>query len=182
VEQNKNCSAIRVNPFCQGLEEMLDVRALANVVLDQADERGLPITNMALNKIVYFVHCDYLAENGHPLVSAKIEAWQHGPVFREVYHEFKECKDSPISARAKKVDPHTGEVGVATAHFGSNEKVYINDLIDRYIGFSAAQLRAISHLEGGPWHKVWGHDGRSNPGMKITNETILKYYSSGARQ
>lgn len=161
---------------------MLDVRALANAVLDQADERGLSITNMALNKVVYFVHCDYLTENREPLVSAKIEAWQHGPVFREVYHEFKRWGDSPIHSRATKVDPHTGEVVLATAHFGSEEKVYIAGLIERYIRFSAAQLRAISHREGGPWHKVWGHDGKSNPGMKISNELILEHYSSGARQ
>ena len=46
---------------------MLDVRALANFILDKADERGISITNMALNKIAYFVHCDYLIEKSDPL-------------------------------------------------------------------------------------------------------------------
>lgn len=161
---------------------MLDVRALANVILDQSAERQIDVTNMALNKIAYFVHCDYLIESGQPLVGAKIEAWQHGPVFREIYHEFKRWDDKPIKSRATKVDPHTGDVVTASVHFGDNERKYISDLIDRYVKFSAAQLRAISHREGGPWHKVWGHDGNSNPGMKITNDLIREHYSSGARQ
>lgn len=161
---------------------MLDVRGLANVILDQADRKGLEITNMALNKIAYFVHCDYLLENKSPLVGAKIEAWQHGPVFREVYHEFKKWGDGVIRSRATKVDPHSGDIVTAAFKLSDQEADYIATLIDRYIYFTAAQLRAISHREGGPWHKVWGHDGQSNPGMKISNELIFEHYSSGARQ
>jgi len=161
---------------------MLDVRAIANKVLDRADEAGLDVTNMALNKIIYFVHCDHLLERGDPLVRAKIEAWKHGPVFREVYHEFKRWGDNPIGSRAVKVDPHSGDVVLAVAHFGADEDRYICSLIDRYLYFTAAHLRAISHTEGSPWHVVWDHEGNSNPGMQITDELIKKHYSSGARQ
>src|ERR1700740_562067 len=103
---------------------MLDVRAVANIVLDHADKHGICVTNVAWNKIVYFVHCDYLKENNQPLVSAKIEAWQHGPVFREIYHEFKRWGESSIFSRASKVDPHSGEVVEARVHFGDNERQY----------------------------------------------------------
>lgn len=161
---------------------MLDVRAIANVILDQADRGDIAVTNMALNKIVYFVHCDYLLEQGEPLVSAKIEAWKHGPVFREIYQAFKGWGDQAIRSRATKVDPISGEVVKAAVHFGHNEAPYIAGLIDRYVHFSAAQLRALSHSAGGPWHVVWGHDGEANPGMKITNEHIKEFYSPGARQ
>ena len=51
----------------------------------------------------------------------------------------------------------------AELSFGKDEKSYIFALIDRYVAFSAAHLRAISHRDGGPWHRVWGHDGRANP-------------------
>lgn len=161
---------------------MLDVRAIANVILDRADQLGLSVTNMALNKIAYFVHCDYLLEKGEPLVGAKIEAWQHGPVFREIYHEFKRWNDAPIRSRATKIDPFSGEVKTANVTFGLDEEKYIWALIDRYVRFTAGQLRAISHAQGGPWHVVWGHDGNSNPGMKISNDLIIKHYSPGARQ
>lgn len=161
---------------------MHDVRSIANAVLDRAQKQGVPITNMALNKIVYFVHCDYLIERNDPLVGAKIEAWQHGPVFREIYHAFKRWGDQPIRSRALKVDVETGEANVAVLDIGDNELGYLSGLIDRYLRFSAAQLRAVSHTEGGPWHFVWAHDGEANPGMRITNELIKELYSPGVLQ
>jgi len=160
---------------------MFDVRAIANLVLEIAHERDVDVTNMALNKIVFFVHSDFLVESGAPLVGAKIEAWKHGPVFREIYHEFKSWNDEPIRGKAKRVNPHTGEVEEATADFGNQEKC-IRDLIDRYVQFSAAYLRALSHRTGGPWHVVWGHDGEINPGMSISNQLIIDHYSGGVRQ
>jgi uncharacterized phage-associated protein len=161
---------------------MIDVRALANAILDQADAHSRDVTNMALNKIAYFVHCDYLLEKSEPLVGAKIEAWQHGPVFREIYHEFKRWGDEPVRSRARKVDPETGEAVQADLQIASDERLFLQKLIDRYIHFSAAHLRAISHVDGGPWHRVWGHDGRTNPGMKISNDLIRSFYSPGVRQ
>lgn len=161
---------------------MIDVRALSNLILDQAECRAKDVTNMALNKIAYFVHCDYLLEKDEPLVGAKIEAWEHGPVFREVYREFKRWDNKSIRSRATKLDPATGDVVLAEAATTTEEEQYIRKLIDRYIGFSASQLRALSHIDGGPWHRVWGHDGRANPGMKISNELIKEYYSPGVLQ
>lgn len=161
---------------------MLDVRAIANTVLEQAAKRGVGVTNMALNKIVYFVHCDFLIETGEPLVSAKIEAWQHGPVFRELYHEFKNWSERPIEARATRVSPLTGEVEVATVVFGLDEKKKIEQIIDRYIKFSAAHLRALSHDDDGPWDLVWRHSGRANPGMEISNDLIRTAYKAKVRQ
>jgi uncharacterized phage-associated protein len=137
---------------------------------------------MALNKIVYFVHCDHLVERGAPLVRAKIEAWKHGPVFREIYHEFKRWDDSPIKGRATRVDPESGEVVLADENFSDAEKEYLTSLIERYIRFTAAQLRAISHATGGPWHAVWAHDGEANPGMRITDQIILENYTPVERQ
>jgi uncharacterized phage-associated protein len=161
---------------------MIDVRALANMVLVAAQEGGIQVTNMAINKIAYFVHCDFLIERGEVLVGAKIEAWQHGPVFRELYQEFKRWGDLPIKERATKVDAHTGEIVEAMEVLSVEEYQYLQSLIGRYINFSAAQLRNISHVEGSPWYQVWGHEGRSNPGMKISNELILAYHSPGVWQ
>lgn len=160
---------------------MFDVRAIANLVLEIAATRKIDVTNMALNKIVFFVHSDYLIENNRPLVGAKIEAWKHGPVFREIYHEFKGWDKEPIAGRAKRVNPESGEVELATDDFGGEES-YLRDLVNRYVDFSAAYLRAISHRPGGPWHTVWGHDGETNPGMQISNDIILEHYSGGMKQ
>lgn len=157
---------------------MIDVRAIANLILDRAEELGIGVSNMALNKVVYFVHCDFLVETGEPLIGAKIEAWQHGPVFRELYHEFKKWADNPIGGRALRVSPLTGEVETASATFGQREKEMLTALIDRYVRFSAAQLRALSHVADGPWDRVWQHSGKANPGMQISNDLIKDAYQA----
>lgn len=163
-------------------QNVIDVRAIANLVLDRADDLQFGISNMALNKIVYFVHCDFLLEKGSPLVGAKIEAWQHGPVFRELYQEFKKWDDSPIKSRANKVSPFTGELEVAEVTFGTDERIQVLELIDRYVRFSASYLRALSHVDGGPWDKVWQHSGKANPGMQISNDLIKSTYQAEVRQ
>jgi uncharacterized phage-associated protein len=155
---------------------VFDVRGIANFVLDEADKRCVEVTNMALNKIVYFMHCDFLLERHVPLVGAKIEAWKHGPVFREVYHEFKRWNDEPIRGRANRVDPHSGEVVKANLELAPDDLAFLSALVDRYIVFTASQLRAFSHRDGGPWAKVWGHDGNANVGMKIGNDLISELY------
>jgi len=85
-----------------------DVRAVANFVLDVTTRRGRSITNMHINRIVYFLHADFLVKFNEPLVSARIEAWEHGPVFRELYSEFKKFDDQAITTRAVALDRVTG--------------------------------------------------------------------------
>ena len=154
----------------------MDVRALANRVLEIADHEGHSVTNMALNKIVFFVHSDFLIEKDEPLVRAKIEAWQHGPVFREIYHEFKRWSDQPIKGRATKIDPETGAKLEARGFDGADGE-YVDSLIRRYVHFGAAYLRALSHRPGSPWAAVWDHEGRSNPGMAISDALIRETYT-----
>lgn len=161
---------------------MIDVRVIANEVLGRAEKHGVEVTNMAINKIVYFVHCDFMLEDGEPLVGAKIEAWQHGPVFRELYQEFKRWGDQPIKGRATRISPISGQLEEASATFGTDEQTRLNEIIDRYIKFSAAHLRALSHVTGGPWDQVWQHTGRANPGMRISDELIKQTYQRETRQ
>lgn len=161
---------------------MVDVRAIANEVLCRAEELGIEITNMAINKIVYFVHCDFIIQTGNPLVGAKIEAWQHGPVFRELYHEFKVWEERPIKAKAKRVSPISGELEEAFFDSSVDQKEAIRSIIDRYVGFSAAHLRALSHARGGPWDQVWQHSGKANPGMQITNDLIKHSHQRETKQ
>ena len=36
----------------------------------------------------------------------------------------------------------------------------------------------LTHAEGGPWHKVWNQGGRINPGMRIDDREIMRFYAS----
>lgn len=160
---------------------MIDPRALSNLILDIADEEGIEVTNLSLNKVLYFVHALYLANTEKPLVRAKIEAWQYGPVFREVYHQFKSFDRSPITERARVLNPETGEFETAESCIEQNEYNKIKSLALPYLRMKPGQLVDLSHQAGGPWHDAWYHDGDVNPGMEITNDSIRAFFSKQQR-
>ena len=52
--------------------------------------RGDLMTNLRLQKLLYFAQGWHLARFGRPLFDASIEAWPYGPVVPEVYRAYKE--------------------------------------------------------------------------------------------
>src|SRR5215510_3587436 len=116
-----------------------DVRAVANLVLDFAEQAGIDVTNLSINKIIFFLHAWFLAKTGKPLVSAKIEAWDYGPVFRELYWEFKQCGSAPISARATRRNPHTTQKEVCKETLSEADEQFLRPLLEKYASMSASK-------------------------------------------
>ncbi|MCK4089659.1 DUF4065 domain-containing protein [Acinetobacter radioresistens] len=48
------------------------------------------VTNLKLQKLLYFVYGYHLAERDQKLFNDSIEKWQYGPVVPSVYHAFKD--------------------------------------------------------------------------------------------
>lgn len=149
------------------------VRGLSNWILDLADRLELPVTNMALNKLLYFAYEKMLIEEGVILTDARIEAWDHGPVFREVYHAFKVSGDGPIRERVQFYSVDTGEVETSRVELPPETASRLESLLRPLLPLSASRLRQVSHAKGGAWHQVWCYDGYANPGMEITPGRIL---------
>jgi uncharacterized phage-associated protein len=55
----------------------------------QEPEVGDLMTNLKLQKLVYYAQGFYLAMMDSPLFNEPIEAWEHGPVCVPLYHEYK---------------------------------------------------------------------------------------------
>jgi uncharacterized phage-associated protein len=161
---------------------MYDAREVANFLLDYADEHGVKLTNMAVLKHIYFAHGWHLASRGEPLVSNRIEAWQHGPVIRAVYECFKQFDARPITSRASVIDWETGEVIEARAEFSAETAALLRSTLDYYTGYGAFELSEITHAQGGPWEQVWNaRDGKVRLNMEISNSAIHDYFVSQAK-
>jgi uncharacterized phage-associated protein len=156
------------------------IRELANWILDFADSRSLAVTNMSLNKLLYFAYEHALIAHGRKLTQAKIEAWEHGPVFREVYKSFNEFGNKPITSRASKFNPATGAVETASPHLLPRDAEIVMEAIANIIHLPASVLREISHADAGPWAATWYHEQTTNPGMQISDEVIR--LNSGTRK
>ena len=159
-----------------------DVRSVANAVLDEADRQGIEITNVYINKLVFFIHADSIAERGTPVCDAKIEAWTYGPVFRELYSQFKSYGRNPILSRALVRNRQTGALADAPIIDDKNDLYFIQERARFYLRVDAFTLVEMSHKHGGPWDRIFNHAGTANPGMEITNEQIAKYHRGAQSQ
>ena len=149
------------------------VRGLANWILDFADSVGARHTNMGLNKLIYFAVEAILFEQRRVLTNAKIEAWEHGPVFREIYNSFKSFGDQVISGRASFYSTTSGNLEEVRLNLTGSEESDLRRVLTPLIHKNASELRRLSHNEGTAWYDVWWYDGHANPGMEITPELIL---------
>jgi uncharacterized phage-associated protein len=94
---------------------------------------------MKLQKLVYYCQALHLAFYDKPLFSESIEAWTHGPVCPDLYHELKCRGSAPITV-----------MGPRRESLNDQEKELIRLVYARYGQYSASKLREMTHNEA-PW-------------------------------
>jgi uncharacterized phage-associated protein len=160
----------------------VDVREVANAVLEFADEKNLRITNLSLNKIVFFAHAWYLACYKEPLIDSSFEAWQYGPVHPQIHRQLKKLKDRQVRTRLTRIDVSTGYDVPVIPCLTSSQNEIVERVTQFYGGCSGAKLVEVSHEQGAPWDQIWrAANGKSSPGMLIPNEIIKSFYSGKLR-
>ena len=158
-----------------------DGRAIANCILDLAEDQGIALSNLSLQKVMFFCHAWHLVDTGQPLIKAEFEAWQHGPVLQYIYRQFKEFESKPIKTRAGAMNPLTGRSEVVHYEIDANTVERLKRVVSFYGRLEPWDLVDLSHIKGGPWDQVWNHSGRINPGMKIPNIAVREFYSQAAK-
>lgn len=66
-------------------------------IVKQFNKECQPITNLKLQKVLYYIQMGHLQEYGFPAFDDPIEAWRHGPVIYDIYSRFKRYTSMPIS-------------------------------------------------------------------------------------
>lgn len=71
---------------------------IANKILDRAanNDAGDLISNLKLQKLLYYMQGFHLAFFGEPLFKEEIHAWQFGPVVPDVYFHYRENENKGI--------------------------------------------------------------------------------------
>lgn len=131
-----------------------DPRAIANLLLDMAAELEIEISNLALQKLLYFAHSHFLLETGAPLIQGAFEAWNNGPVHPAVYHAFKSSGRDPIRIRAIGRNIKTGETHTLKLPNDAAIRRLIGKVLVAYGHLSPGLLVAISHAPKGPWATI----------------------------
>lgn len=136
---------------------------IANSKVIGEDEAGKPvvegITNLKLQKMLYFAQATHLALFDKPLFKDEIQAWSLGPVVPTVYHALKNGQNQPL-------DPSLGEC--------DNPEVesFLQVVWELFGKYSASELVNMTHKHT-PWLSVY-RKGVSD--IVIPQDSIRKYY------
>jgi uncharacterized phage-associated protein len=169
--------AVRVKPGIELGSGMHDARAIANLILDEGQRMGHPVSNVALQKLLYFAHGLYLVEQKRPLVSGFFEAWRYGPVHPVVFHCFKSAGDQPIAFRATAIDALTGQPRPLPVPSDSEGLSVVERVVTSYGRLTAGRLIDVSHAKSAPWDFVVENSkGSVSLGLRITNDVILERF------
>lgn len=118
------------------------------------------ITNLKLQKLLYYAQGCVLALTNSPLFSEEIQAWEHGPVVPELYSKYKVYGRNGIE-----FNEQYDEKEIDEAIRGILETVY------REFGqFSAWKLRDMTHQET-PWKTT-------QKNSNISNDVIKEYFKT----
>lgn len=122
---------------------------------------GERLTNLKLQKLLYYQQGFHLAFFGTPLFAEDVEAWMYGPVVPAVYDEYSAYGSSALP-----------EVKVPVS-LSEDEEELFNEVYDAYREFSAIGLMNRTHSER-PWLDAVPHD----RGTVITQESMMSYFKT----
>lgn len=124
------------------------------------------LTNLKLQKLLYYAQGKYLAETGNPLFADKIEAWKYGPVVADVYHAFKQCGNFPVTVF---------DVSYTVRPISDNSQRFV-ERIWKTIGskYSGNYLVSKTHAPGTPWIKFYNDSERN---IEIPVSALRIYFS-----
>lgn len=144
----------------------IDAKCVAEYVIAYVNKKGLLITHLKLQKILYYLQGEHLCAFDRVLFEDKIEAWEYGPVVPSVYFAF--CSNGALPLR---VD---GDSIRACDDLDDDSKTLVDNMIEKYSKYTARQLVQMSHEEI-PWkdHKKAVDNGER---PEITVDSIRNYF------
>ncbi|GET05317.1 phage protein [Ligilactobacillus agilis] len=84
--------------------ELQNPFAVANFIIDRAMRKDKPVTNLKLQKIMFFLQGYCLFKYAIPLIDGSFSKWRYGAVEEDVYREFKNNGSMPITCEYKVAD------------------------------------------------------------------------------
>lgn len=137
--------------------------AIANAFVDIA---GHAMPQMKLQKLTYIAHGWNLAITGCPLVSATPQAWDNGPVFRQIWDRIRD-----LGTSGGKIRDYDGSI--PKANLTPSENAIIQHVWNKYGAKSATELSDMTHQPNTPWTRAYYGRGRN---ASIPNEDIQAHY------
>ena len=154
---------------------MLNINDVCDYIITKikSESNGVSLSNLKLQKLLYYTQAWYLAFEAKPFFEGKFEAWVHGPVNRQIFDRFKPNKmlysQIGLNDRANKE---------AFDAISEEEQAHIESILEAYAEFTGAQLEYMTHTED-PWIEARrGYSPSQSCSKEISEKTMEKYYKA----
>ena len=152
---------------------------VARYIIKYSNESKYIISNLKLQKLLYFVQAYFLIKKDKPAFSDKIEAWEFGPVIPTVYREFQLYGSGNIPIVSRLVLPDPDNVwnfyreDYSNIKISEEDKKLICDIVDELSEYSAVGLMKLTHDQN-PWINAYSPQELN----EITTESIKEYFAN----
>lgn len=159
---------------------------IANYVVHLALEKGIDVTNLHLQKILYYLQAESLYRTDKPLFSDSIGKWRLGPVVPDVYHEYKEYGSQPIREIANEIVFDEETMNVIYVEFDVDDisqeiRSNITQPIISLLSQNAFELVNKTHKHD-PWSNYREKIEGGERGLEYTNDEIHKYFAQHPKE
>ena len=139
---------------------MYNVLDVARYIIDYEATQGRTVSNLRLQKLLYFVQCAFIGILGHACFDDSIEAWDYGPVVPKVYRAYKEYGSTVIPASSQPV----------SRKFSDKDSAIITTMLSATSNYTTGELVDITHSQE-PWKNAYV------PGLNnaISQKAIAEY-------
>lgn len=136
-----------------------DPNKVANFVIDLGIKKDKKVTNLKLQKILFFLQGYFLYSYNKRLINGNFSKWKYGPVEEEVYYNNKENGSSVIDSMPVTMNiSEDNEISIVMPQklddtdFKENEDVFkaLTNFTDKLLDRNAWELVKLTHN-----HKSW---------------------------
>lgn len=139
---------------------MYSANNVANYILRYYNDKDVWISNLKLQKILYFLQAQFLVSKGTPLFSDPIKAVDWGSMIESVYHNYKIFGSASIPVLNADKYP---------CYIQDEDAIIINSVLDYLEPYSATSLLSFIHNQT-PWKMAY-YNGRD-----ISNSDLLDFF------
>ena len=154
--------------------------ALGHIITDYVNGKGISVSPKKLQKLVYYVESWHLVHFDKELIEENFEAWIHGPVVPELYHDLKQFGYNDIKVINEELDSTDQRIEkVANENDITEDQLeLIYSVLNKYGVLNSFELEMLTHSEQ-PW--IEARDGYP-PHMRcnkiISKDRMKTFYSA----
>ena len=150
-----------------------NLQQVADYFISWSNETGDALTNLKLQKLVYYAQAWYLGHTQRALFSEDMQAWVHGPVVPELYQQYKRFGWQPI----QRDDLGPGSFERLEAAFDAEAREILADVRNHYAAKGAFELELLTHRQR-PWYATRAGLPEDEPCPAVIPKELMRQWAS----